>query len=88
MTRRTQLTMLAAALMAPAAVSAKEGTTTMFDELFETSMKDKKGITLHVNGQSIVGIVVKVGNGAVEMRSREYSRIVVKLDSIAAASLS
>jgi len=87
MTRRTQLTMLAAALMAPAAVSAKEGTT-MFDELFETSMKDKKGLTLHVNGQSIVGVVVKVGGGAVEMRSREFSRIVVRLDSIAAASLS
>lgn len=87
MTRRIQLTMLAAALVAPAAVAAKEEKT-MFDELFETSLKDKKGITLHVNGQSIVGIVVKVGNGAVEMRSREFSRIVVKLDSIAAASLS
>lgn len=87
MTRRIQLTMLAAALVAPAAISAKEEKT-MFDELFETSLKDKKGITLHVNGQSIVGVVVKVGNGAVEMRSREFSRIVVKLDSIAAASLS
>jgi len=57
-------------------------------ELLETSQNDKKGLMLYVKGQSIAGIVVKVGADTVELRSREYSRIVVRIDSIDAAAMS
>ncbi len=61
-------------------------------ELFEASQKDKKGLMLYVKGQTIAGVVVRIGGSlgedTLELRSREYSRIVVKIDSIDAAALS
>ena len=61
-------------------------------ELFDASQKDKKGLMLYVKGQTIAGVVVKVGGSmgedTVELRSREYSRIVVRIDAIDAAALS
>lgn len=85
-TRRTQISLLAAALMAPAVSQAKENN--MFNEILEASQKDKKGVMLHVRGQSIAGVVVKIGGESVELRSREYSRIIVRLDAIDAVSIS
>jgi hypothetical protein len=85
-TRRTQISLLAAALMAPAISHAKENN--MFNEILEASQKDKKGVMLHVRGQSIAGVVVKISGESVELRSREYSRIVVKLEAIDAVSIS
>jgi hypothetical protein len=79
--------MIAAAFMAPSMSQAKESTA-MFQELFETSQKDKKGVMLHVRGQSIAGVVVKISADHIELRSREYSRIVVRLDSIDTVALS
>jgi hypothetical protein len=60
----------------------------MFRSILEASQNEKKGVTLYVKGQSIPGVVVKMDSESVEMRSREYSRIVVKIDSIDAAALS
>lgn len=60
----------------------------MFHQILEASMNDKKGIQLYVRGQAIPGVVTKINADSVELRSREYSRIVVKLDSIDAAALS
>jgi hypothetical protein len=60
----------------------------MFNEILEASQKDKKGVMLHVRGQSIAGVVVKISGESVELRSREYSRIVVKLEAIDAVSIS
>jgi hypothetical protein len=85
-TRRTQLSLIAAALMAPAISHAKE--TNMFNEILEASQKDKKGVMLHVRGQSIAGVVVKIAAESIELRSREYSRIIVRLDAIDAVSIS
>lgn len=57
-------------------------------ELLEASHNEKKGIMLYVKGQSISGAVVKTSADTVELRSREYSRIVVRIDAIDAAAMS
>ncbi len=59
----------------------------MYQALFEASQNEKKGLMLYVKGQQISGIVVKIASDHVEMRSREYSRIVVRIESIDAAAL-
>ena len=54
-----------------------------YQELFDLSMKEKKGLTLYVGGQAIGGGVTRViGNEAVEMKSQEFSKIVVRIDRI------
>ena len=57
-------------------------------ELLETSVKEKKGVMLYVKGQAIAGLVVKIANDMVEMRSREYSHIIVRMDAIDAVAMS
>ena len=84
MNRRTSLKIIVAAA---AAVPAIGGSTSMFRSILEASQNEKKGVTLYVKGQSIPGVVVKMDAESVELRSREYSRIVVKIDSIDAAAL-
>ena len=60
----------------------------MYQQILEASQNEKKGVMLYVKGQSIPGIVVKISSDSVELRSREYSRIVVRLESIDAVSMS
>jgi hypothetical protein len=57
-------------------------------EILETSQNEKKSVTLYIKGQSIGGGVVKVSEDIVELRSREYSRIVVRIDAIDAIAMS
>src|SRR5215813_1161672 len=56
-------------------------------ELFEISQNEKKGVMLYVKGQSIAGTVVKIAGETVELRNREYGRIVVRIESIDAAAI-
>ena len=42
---------------------------------------------LYVKGQTIAGIVVKIAADVVELRSREYSRIAIRIDSIDGAAM-
>jgi hypothetical protein len=84
-TRRTALAVLATSFAVGLPAVAKESE--MFKSILEASQSEKKGVTLYVRGQAIPGIVVKVEAETVEMRSREYSRIVVRLDSIDAAAM-
>ena len=84
MDRRTSLKMIVAAA---AAVPAIGGTTSMFRSILEASQNEKKGLMLWVRGQSIPGIVVKIEAETVELRSREYGRIVVRIDSLDAAAM-
>jgi len=87
MTRRTHLALLtAAAATAGSPVFGKDNT--MLQEILEASQKDKKGVNLYVKGQALPGVVTKIDSEFVELRSREYSRIVVRLASIDAAALS
>jgi hypothetical protein len=84
-TRRTALAVLAASIAAGVPAIGKE--TEIMRSILEASQTEKKGVTLYVKGQSIPGIVVKVEGDMVELRSREYSRIVVRMDSIDAAAM-
>ena len=84
-TRRTVLTLLAGSVAAGVPVFGKE--TNMFRSILEASQNEKKGVTLYVKGQAIPGVVLKVDGDTVEMRSREYSRIVVRIDAIDAAAM-
>jgi hypothetical protein len=86
MTRRTHITLLAAALAVATPAVARENDT--MRELLEASQNDKKGLMLYVKGQTIAGIVVKIAADIVELRSREYSRIAIRIDSIDAAAMS
>ena len=56
-------------------------------EMLETSQNEKKSITLYVKGQSIGGLVVKVAGEFVELRNREFNRILVRVDAIDAACM-
>jgi hypothetical protein len=53
------------------------------EQLLAAAQQEKKGVTLHVNGQAIGGGVTRIESGQfVEMRSQQYGRIVVRLDRI------
>jgi len=70
----------------PAAVQP-ENARQAFQELFDVSAKSGKGLVLHVGGQTIAGVVTRViGDDAVEVRNREYARIVLRLDRIDAVA--
>jgi hypothetical protein len=85
LTRRTHISLLAAALGTVSPAAPKENA--MFQQILEASQSEKKGVTLYVRGQQIGGMVTKLSGDTVEMRSREYSRIVVRIESIDAAAL-
>ena len=84
MTRRTHLILLGATA---AGMATAKDNPSMFQQVLEASLAEKKGVMLYVKGQSIPGIVTKVNADSVELRSREYSRIVVKLESIDALAM-
>jgi hypothetical protein len=85
MTRRNHITLLAAAVAVASPVGAKENDT--MRELLEASQNEKKGLTLYVKGQTVAGIVVKIAADIVELRSREYSRIAIRIESIDAIAM-
>ena len=54
-----------------------------FQELFDYSLKEKKGLTFYVQGQTIPGVVTKmIGDDAVEVRNQTSSRLIIRLDRI------
>jgi hypothetical protein len=54
-----------------------------YQELFERSAKEKKGLNIYVRGQTIGAVFVKMmGSDAIEVRNQTYGRIVIRLDSI------
>ena len=60
-----------------------------FSELIEWSANEKRGLVLFVKGQTVAGIVVKIGeDGTIELKSQTYSRIIVRLDAIDAIAAS
>jgi hypothetical protein len=59
-----------------------------FKELLEMSLKEKKGLTFYVNGQTIAGGVIRfIGEDAVEVKNREFGRIIIRLDRIDAVAM-
>ena len=85
MTRRTYVTVIGGALAAHSILSAKEGNT--MREVLEASQNEKKSVMVYLRGQSIGGAVVKLASETVELRNREYSRIVVRIDAIDAVAM-
>ena len=85
MNRRTCLTTLAAAIATGVVIDGKD--IAMLRSLLEASKNEKKGVTLWVKGQAIPGLVTNMDGEWVEMRSREFSRIVVKIESIDGAAI-
>lgn len=59
----------------------------MYRELFEMSQRDSRGLTLFINGQQVAGIVVRTGEGWIELQSQIYDRIVVRLEQLDAVAL-
>lgn len=84
MERRQLLCAFAVALPA---LSQTRKESTMKD-ILQTSMTEKKGLTVHVNGSSIAMLVTKIGEEFVEGRSQQFGRIVVRIASIDAATMS
>lgn len=80
-------TMLTAQETPRASKSAPANKMSAYKELFEISQRDKKGLAFWVGGQVIGGVVVQVGNETVEIRNREYGRIVIALDRIDAVGI-
>jgi hypothetical protein len=63
------------------------GDVQIFKELLEMSLKEKKGLTFYVQGQVISGAVTRLlGEDAVEVKNREFGRIVIRLDRIDAVA--
>lgn len=61
----------------------------LFKDLIETSMKEKRGLTIFLKGQTIAGIVTQIiGLEAIEVRNQTFSRIIVRLDAIEAMAIS
>jgi hypothetical protein len=83
--RRTCLTVFAASIAASSSLNGKD--TSTMREFLEASLNEKKSVMLYVKGQSIGAIVVKISGDVVELKNREYSRIVVRLDAIDAAMM-
>ncbi len=53
-----------------------------FIELLELSLKERKGVVVYVKGQAVAGRVTRLSADAVELTSREFTRIVVRRDAI------
>ena len=61
----------------------------LFKEVFEKSRNENRGLTLYINGQTIIGIVTKIiGTEAVELRSQMFGKAIVLVGSIDAAAVS
>jgi hypothetical protein len=86
MTRRTCFAVLTATVATESLLTGKENDA--MKEILEASQNEKKGITLYVKGQSLVGVVTKIAGEMVELRSREFSRIVVRMEAIDGAAMS
>ena len=60
----------------------------LFKELIETSLKEKRGLTIFIKGQTIAGIVTQIiGLEAIEVRNQTFSRVIIRLDAIDAMAI-
>jgi len=69
------------------AASAQSAAAQSLRELLDRSEKERKGLMFYVKGQTIPGIVVKIGADTVEVRNQTYGRIIIRLDSIDAVAI-
>jgi hypothetical protein len=61
----------------------------LFKEIIETSLKEKRGLTIFIKGQTIAGIVTQIiGLEAIEVRNQTFSKVIIRLDAIDAMAIS
>jgi hypothetical protein len=61
----------------------------LFKELIEASIKEKRGLTIFIKGQTIAGIVTEIiGLEAIEVRNQSFSKVIIRLDAIDAMAIS
>jgi hypothetical protein len=61
----------------------------LFKELIERSRDEKRGLTIYVNGQTIIGVVTEIINEqAIELRSQQYHKATVLIEAIEAMAVS
>jgi hypothetical protein len=90
MTRQMLRSILLAAMLTVAITpwaSAQSPAAQNFRELFDRSEKENKGLMFYVRGQTIPGVVVKIGAETVEVRNQTYGRVIIRLDSIDAVAI-
>lgn len=60
----------------------------LFREMIEFSQNERRGLTVFINGQTIVGIVKEtVGQEAIVMSSQMFNKIVVRLEAVDAMAI-
>lgn len=87
MTRRLSLVSLAAGLTASLSSAQPNPSGDWILNLLRASMEAKKGVTLHIKGQTVAMLVTAIGDHFVEGRSQQSSKIAVRIASIDAASI-
>ena len=87
MTRRISLVSLAAGFTASLAAAQPNPSGDWILNLLRASMEAKKGVTLHIKGQTVAILVTAIGDHFVEGRSQQSSKIVVRLESIDAVAM-
>ncbi len=61
----------------------------LFKELIETSIKEKRGLTLFLKGQTIAGIVTQIiGLEVIEVRNQTFGLVIIRLDAVDAMVIS
>jgi hypothetical protein len=82
-------TILVAMVLAGAAMTAAAAEPSLaLEDACNAAMASKRGVTLYVNGQTIAGAITKIEPGKyVELRSQEFSRIVVRWETIDAIAM-
>lgn len=61
----------------------------LFKELIESSRKEKRGLTIFIKGQTIVGVVTEVvGAEAIVVRNQTFSKAVIRVEAIDAMAIS
>ena len=57
------------------------------EQVLAGSLQDKRGIMVYVNGQAIGGAMTRLEKGQwVELRNREYGKIIVRIERIDAVA--
>jgi hypothetical protein len=86
MNRRTIFGAMAAGAAATVAMPAAD--TDALTDILKASASEKKGVTVYTNGQQIGMLVTNIDTQYVQGRSQQFSRIVVRLSSITAVTMS
>ncbi len=61
---------------------------TYYQELFDLSQRENKGLTFYVNGQTIPGLVTKIiSDEAIEIHNQINDRLIIRIDRIDAIAL-